>query len=77
MPGTIEIQNVPDELHRALEARASERGITLSDYLLAELKAIADKPSLAELTERILQRAPTDLDDAAAQLIRDRRGPVP
>ena len=77
MPRTIEIQNVPDELHRALEAQASERGIILSDYLLAELEAIADKPSLPELTERILRREAADLDDSAVELIRERRGPLP
>ena len=73
----IQVRNVPDELHRTLKVRAAERGMTLSDYLLAELEAIADKPSLAELTERILQREPTDLDDSAVELIRERRGPLP
>jgi antitoxin FitA len=77
MPRMIQVRNVPDELHRVLKVRAAERGMTLSDYLLVELEAIADKPSLAELTERILQREPTDLDDSAAQLIRERRGPLP
>jgi antitoxin FitA len=77
MPRMIQVRNVPDELHRILKVRAAERGMTLSDYLLVELEAIADKPSLAELTERILQREPTDLDDSAAQLIRERRGPLP
>jgi antitoxin FitA len=77
MPRMIQVRNVPDELHRALKVRAAERGLTLSDYLLVELEAIADKPSLVELTERILQREPTGLDDSAAQLIRERRGPLP
>jgi antitoxin FitA len=77
MPRMIQVRNVPDELHRTLKIRAAERGMTLSDYLLAELEAIADKPSLAELTERIMQRDPTDLGDSAAQLIRERRGPLP
>ena len=77
MPRMIQVRNVPDELHRTLKVRAAERGMTLSDYLLSELEAIADKPSLAELTERILHREPTDLGDSAAHLIRERRGPLP
>jgi predicted nucleic acid-binding protein len=35
----------PDELHRALKARAAMEGRTLSDYILAELPRLADKPS--------------------------------
>jgi predicted nucleic acid-binding protein len=36
----IQIRNVPDALHRRLKARAAEAGMTLSDYLLAELRAL-------------------------------------
>jgi predicted nucleic acid-binding protein len=40
----IQVRNVPDELHRALKARAAMEGRTLSDYILAELPRPADKP---------------------------------
>lgn len=33
MNKTIQIRNVPDELHRTLKARAAKSGMTLSDYL--------------------------------------------
>ena len=77
MPRMIQVRNVPDELHRTLKVRAVENGMTLSDYLLRELEAIAEKPTLAELTERIRQRDPVELDDAAVDLIRELRGPLP
>ena len=41
MPSMIQIRNVPDQLHRDLEARAASAGMTLSNYLLAELRALA------------------------------------
>ncbi len=34
MPKTIQIRNVPDDLHRKLKVRAAEGGVALSDYLL-------------------------------------------
>ena len=40
---TIQIRNVPEELSRTLKARASLEGRSLSDYLLGELREIADR----------------------------------
>lgn len=77
MSKMIQVRNVPDELHRALKVRAAQRGMTLSDYLLRELEEIAEKPTLAELLERISKREPIEIGDAAVELIRERRGPVP
>ena len=34
----IQIRNVPDDLHRKLKMRAAQAGMTLSDYLLAEIR---------------------------------------
>lgn len=44
----IQIRNVPEELHRDLKVRAARSGITLSDYLLAELRALAVRPTMQE-----------------------------
>lgn len=47
----IQIRNVPTELHRTLESRAAVAGMSLSDYLLAELRRVAERPTRAELLE--------------------------
>ena len=77
MSKMIQVRNVPDELHRTLKVRAAERGLTLSDYLLAELDGIADRPTLAELAERIRERERSEIGDSAAELVRGLRGPLP
>jgi antitoxin FitA len=77
MPKMVQIRNVPDDLHRTLKVRAAQSGMTLSDYLLTELGGIAEKPTLAELAERISSRDQTETDDAPAELIRELRGPLP
>ncbi len=48
MASMIQIRNVPDELHRELKVRAARTGMTLSDYLLAELRALAVRPTMQE-----------------------------
>jgi plasmid stability protein len=48
MSSMIQIRNVPEELHRDLKVRAARTGMTLSDYLLAELRALAVRPTMQE-----------------------------
>jgi hypothetical protein len=64
---------VPDALHRGLKARAAMAGMSLSDYLLREIKEIAEKPTLAEMRERLHTRKPVSSEIDSARLIREER----
>ena len=55
MSKMIQIRNVPDPLHKKLKARAAMAGMSLSDYLMAEIRRLTERPSLQELRE-ILDR---------------------
>ena len=57
MSTTIQIRNVPDALHRKLKALAALAGMSLSDFLLAEIREVAARPTVDELRERITRRA--------------------
>ena len=57
---TIQIRNVPEALHRRLKSRAALAGMSLSDYLLAELGRMAEWPMPEELRQRLAQRSPTN-----------------
>ena len=56
MPITIQIRNVPEALHRKLKARAALAGMSLSDFLLAEIREVAARPTVDELRQRIARR---------------------
>ncbi len=73
MSKMIQLRNVPDALHRSLKARAALAGMSLSDYLLAEIKEIAQKPTLAELRERLHRRKPVSAPIDTALLVREER----
>ena len=73
MPKTIQIRNVPEGLHRRLKARAAIEGRSLSDYLLEELRRMAERPTLRELRQRIAAREPVALDEPAADVVRAER----
>ncbi len=73
MSKMIQLRNVPDALHRSLKARAAMAGMSLSDYLLAEIKEIAERPTLSELRERLRQRKPVAAPIDAARLVSEER----
>jgi plasmid stability protein len=73
MSKMIQLRNVPDALHRGLKARAAMAGLSLSDYLLREIKEIAEKPTLAEMRERLHTRKPVSSEIESARLIREER----
>ena len=73
MSKMIQIRNVPDDLHRKLKTRAAELGLTLSDYLLSEVRHAAEKPTLQEMLARLAQKEPVVLDESPAETIRRHR----
>lgn len=73
MSKMIQLRNVPDALHRILKARAAMAGMSLSDYLIGEIKEIAEKPTLAEFRERLHKRKPVSAQINTALLVREER----
>ena len=73
MSKMIQVRNVPDALHRGLKARAAMAGMSLSDYLLAEMKEIAERPTLAELRDRLHKRKPVSAKLDSARLVGEER----
>ena len=73
MPKMIQIRNVPDDLHRQLKSRAALEGMSLSDYLLADLERRAAQPTLRELRERLRRRASVRTREPAADALRAER----
>lgn len=69
----IQIRNVPDSLHRKLKAKAAMAGMSLSDYLLAEIRIAAEKPTEEELRERLLRRSAVNPSLAPANAVRQER----
>jgi hypothetical protein len=56
----VQIRNMPDAMHRVLKSRAAAQGMSLSDYLLQELRKSAEVPTMAEMLERIRNRPPVE-----------------
>ena len=73
MSRMIQIRNVPDTLHRRLKSRAALAGMSLTDYLLQEIRQIAERPTLDELRARLHKLPPVTLSPSPAEVIRAER----
>jgi plasmid stability protein len=47
------VRDLPPDVHAALQRQAERRGQSLQQYLTAELKRLAEKPSLDDVLDRI------------------------
>jgi plasmid stability protein len=73
MPVMVQIRNVPDELHRKMKARAALEGKSLSEYLLTELRRLAELPTAEEWRARLATREPAATTLDIAEIIRGER----
>ena len=69
----IQIRNVPEALHRRLKSRAALAGMSLSDYLLSEIREAAERPTVEELRARLKSRPELKLSISPAEAVRAER----
>ena len=77
MATNIQLRNVPDELHRTLKARAALAGMSLSDYLIAYVRRLAERPSPQEMRERLARGNPVAVSEPAVEILRRARDQNP
>ena len=70
---TIQVRNVPDDVHRELRARAAAAGVSLSDLALGELERVARRPPVADLLARARARAGGVDTEAIVEAVRSGR----
>jgi antitoxin FitA len=72
-PRTVQIRNVPDDVYRRLKSRAALAGRSLSDYLLAEIRLLLERPTRRELLQRLERRTAVRVRKTPAQMVRSER----
>ena len=56
MPNVL-VRDIPDDIHAALQRRAERRGQSLQQYLVGELRRLAERPAVDEVLDRIGHRS--------------------
>jgi hypothetical protein len=71
---SVQIKNVPPDVHQILRDRAGKAGQSLQAYLLAQLEEQASKPTIKELMDRVGKRTGGDVSfEFATRVIRKER----
>jgi hypothetical protein len=70
---TVQIRDVPDRVHRTLQARAAAAGMSMSEYLRAELIELTATPTIDEVFARVQSRHGGASRGAIVRVIREAR----
>ena len=70
---SLQIRNVPDDLHRRLKARAALEGQSLSEYALTELRRAMQRPTRRELADRVAAFERITVSESSADAVRSER----
>ena len=74
MAGTIQIRNVPEDVHRRLKSKAALEGLSLSDYMLREAIRLASYPTMGEIRARLSALPKYDLSpEVIVEAVREGR----
>lgn len=57
MAKTVQIRDVPDDVHAQLRGRAAASGTSLSEYVLRELIELAGRPEVSDVLRRAAERS--------------------
>ena len=74
MAKTIQVRDVPDDVHELLRVRAARAGLSLSEYLRREVSLLARRPTVEEFLARIAARpeVPASAEDIVASIHAER-----
>lgn len=70
---SIQIKNVPEDVHRTLQRQARASGQSLQEFLLTELRGVAAREVQAEIFERARQRKVSLTPGEIVRMVREDR----
>lgn len=76
MPNVL-VRDVPEQVHAVLQQRAEEGGQSLQQYLVGELRRLAERPTVEQVLKQAAARpgGRVGLAQAVADLAEDRSRP--
>ncbi|MDP9397959.1 MAG: hypothetical protein M3P96_09145 [Actinomycetota bacterium] len=71
---TLQVKNLPDDLHAALRQRAVDEGVTVTDLVVRMLRRELARPSIDEWLEQVRRRPMREHDVDIEHLMDEVRG---
>jgi plasmid stability protein len=73
MAKSIQVRDVPDDVHHRLVVRAAEERVSLSELALRALRETAAHPTTSEMLARLEHRPVVRVPESAADAVRSGR----
>ncbi|MHB1501816.1 MAG: FitA-like ribbon-helix-helix domain-containing protein [Candidatus Dormibacteria bacterium] len=73
MTKTIQVRDVPDDVHRRLTVRAAEERRSLSELVRADMTEIARRPTMSEMLARLASRPAIAVPESSAHALEAER----
>lgn len=70
---TIQVRDVPDDVHKRLALRAAEERRSLSELVRAQLVEMARRPTMLEMLDRLAGRPVTEVPESSAEALAHER----
>ncbi|MEQ1931464.1 MAG: hypothetical protein ABL957_13185 [Parvularculaceae bacterium] len=69
----VQIRELPEATHRKLKMRATEEGLSMSEYLKRLIERDLQRPRWSEIKARMLEMGPIELSESPTDAIRRER----
>ncbi|MGI8869579.1 MAG: FitA-like ribbon-helix-helix domain-containing protein [Mycobacteriales bacterium] len=69
MAKTIQVRDVPDDVHQRQTVRAREQRRSLSELVRAEIVEVARRPTMSEMLARLSGRPVTEVPESCADAL--------
>ena len=69
----LQIRSLPEDVHRRLKARAAIEGLSMSEFVLREVRKALDRPTRQEMLDRLRAQPVRRLRRRAADMVRAER----
>ncbi len=73
MTKTIQVRDVPDDVHRRLTDRAAQERRSLSELVRSEIVEMARRPTMSEMLDRLAARPTAEVPESAADALSSER----
>ena len=69
----IQVRNLKPELHKKVKIRATEEGVTITDWVTKIIENELARPTMKEVYARLKTRTRVHLSPSAVEMVRDDR----
>lgn len=69
----VEVENIPEPVHRELHRRADQAGMTVADYVFSLIRRDQELPSRSDWAAQVRALEPVEMDQSSSEVVARQR----